>query len=190
MNNSKINNRKKKKFYIDKISTQERELDISIKFYDFAFTSIATTNFTNFLKDKQEWMGKYKKIFGELIPEIQGKKLSEIQSNKNYHFHKIDESIQIKLCLRIIRELYKKQNHLKSFQSYHEEYLKQKFFDTELYQIGINAIDCTRLVFIINNSTLEVVFFDMHHLIYANKKYNDKDYQNYKFSPILELEVK
>lgn len=180
---------KKPQYDIEKLSTQQIESNINIQFYDFAFMPIVTSGFTNYLKDEQEWMQKYKKIFGEIIPEIQGKKFSEIQDYK-YHFHKIDESEHIKLCSKIIRELYKKQNNLKSINSKHEEFLKQKFFDTELYQIGINEIDCVRLVFIINNNTLEVIFFDMHHLIYGDIKYNDKDYQKYKFSPILDLVVK
>lgn len=185
------NHKKKKPQYdIEKLTTQQVESDINIQFYNFAFTPISTSGFTNYLKDEQEWMQKYKNIFGEIIPDIQGKKFSEIQSNKKYHFHKIADSEHIKLCSRIIRELYKKQNNLKSINARQEEYLKQKFFDTELYQIGINEFDCVRLVFIINNNTLEIIFFDMHHLIYGDIKYNDKDYQNYKFSPILELVVK
>lgn len=86
--------------------------------------------------------------------------------------------------------MYKKHNHLKHLNPTYIKYLKQKFYDSDLYQIGINAIDCARLFFVINQDTLEVVFFDMHHLIYMDKNYSNKDYKNYKFSPILELEVK
>lgn len=189
---AKANKVKKQKapYDIEKLYQQQTESDITVQFYDFAFTPIKTSGFTNYLKDEQEWMQKYKRIFGEIIPEIQGKNFSEIQSNRKYHFHQITENEHIKLCSKIICELYKKQKHLKSINSREKEYLTQKFLDAELYQIGINEIDCVRLVFIINNNTLEVIFFDMHHLIYNSIKYNDRDYQKYNFFPILELAVK
>ena len=99
-----------------------------------------------------------------IIPTIQGKRFSQIQFDSQYHFHKIDDMEQNKLYKRIIRELARKE-YPSMNPSDRDEYVNQYFFDSEnIYQIGVQGVDCTRIVGILNANIFEVIFFDIHHM--------------------------
>lgn len=180
----------KNTFKFKGLSSGNEESKIEFKFHQFAFTSIKIDGFSNFYRDSEEAIKKLSDIFGMIIPTIQGKRFSQIQFDSQYHFHKIDDMEQNKLYKRIIRELVKKE-YPSMNPSDRDEYVNQYFFDCEnIYQIGVQGVDCTRIVGILNANIFEVIFFDIHHMIYSSKKYNEKDLLKYKYSPFLEKRAK
>lgn len=184
------NKRSKNTFKFKGLSSSNEESKIEFKFHQFAFTSIKIDGFSNFYKNSEESHKKLSVIFGKIIPTIHGKRFSQIQFDSQYHFHKIDDMEQNMLYKRIIRELAKKE-YPNMNPSNRDEYVNQYFFDSEnIYQIGVQGVDCTRIVGILNDNIFEVIFFDIYHMIYPNKNYNESDLSKYKYSPFLEKRVK
>lgn len=185
-----MGNNKRSKIKFKGLHPNNGESKIEIKFHQFSFTSIKIDGFSNFYKNSEEAHKKLSDIFGKIIPTIQGNRFSQIQNDSRYHFHKIDDLGQNKLYKRIIRELTKKE-YPNMVPDDRDDYVNQYFFDSEnIYQIGVQGVDCTRIVGILNDNIFEVIFFDIHHMIYPSKNYNEKDLLKYKYSPFLEKRVK
>ena len=61
-----------------------------------------------------------------------------------------------------------------------EEFINQNILDTDIYQLGLDG--GVRVISIISGNIFEILFFDVHHLIYPSEKHNDIDYESLKFS--------
>ena len=147
--------------------------------HGFSFQSTTINSFTNFYKDKDSFLKFIKKLFEVDIPNLSKKTFNELKSSKK-HYHKIENNKDDKkrnMVINIIKKMLKSKN----FNSRQiEEFINQNILDTDIYQLGLDG--GVRVIGIISGNIFEILFFDVHHLIYPSEKHNDIDYESLKFS--------
>ena len=74
--------------------------------YSFAFRSIAVDDFTNYLKNIQEFAEKHNIIFSTIIPNVSTTTIMALKSNKSNHTHPLNKTKK-DLALKIIKKIKK-----------------------------------------------------------------------------------
>lgn len=145
--------------------------------FDFQFnnwlTSVKVKNFTNFLKNQEEFIKNQFEIFYTIIPKVISEWNDIIRSRGNYpylHCHLLKEDKKTK-----VREVFK------------EIYKYPLDEDLNIWQFGFTG--SVRLICIHNDieKALIPIFIDHHHLIYDNEKYNKLDYKNYSYCAVCQF---
>lgn len=156
---------------------------IVIDFAQFpnSFRSIKYDSFTNYLSDCFDFFEQLKNIFEKLIPFISGHTFDDIYSASNKHSHPIKSNTKEReLVENVIKEKLKKDNN------YNDNDIKIFFInninDYEIWQLGMSG--GTRIVGIRYMNRFKPIFFDYHHLIYPDEKYNNPNYDKYNFCPM------
>lgn len=131
-------------------------------------------SFTNYCKDAVQFAEEMKFLFNTLIPKLYEDYQQIFKfGGKNYqypHCHTISGD-KLDLFVRIANEV-----HQKEFETFEGD-------NISWWQIGLSQ--GIRLVGLYNKDTFEFfpLFVDRHHLIFPNVKYNQSDFDSFKYNP-------
>lgn len=131
-------------------------------------------SFTNYCKDAVQFAEEMKFLFNTLIPKLYEDYQQIFKfGSKNYqypHCHTISGD-KLDLCVRIANEV-----HQKEFDTFEGD-------NISWWQIGLSQ--GIRLIGLYNKDTFEFfpLFVDRHHLIFPNVKYNQSDFDSFKYNP-------
>lgn len=144
--------------------------------YEYLWKSVSlgkhSGDFTNFYKDENDFINFFKN-FQEWVNSLKDIQISSIRSlSKDYHIHPISDDKR-----ETIKKIIKCQHgDCRNF----ETAWAQRFGFAKFWQFGFKK--GIRVVCMIEGETLILLFFDVHHLISPDKNYNNRNYQNNKFS--------
>lgn len=157
---------------------EKNNVVVDFSMFPFCFRNTKRKDYTNKLENENEFFDKFSDLIEKLIPHICSKTFEEIMTEKMHcHPIKSDESQKIKLIYEVVEDLvseWKPGIDVKQFTF-------QNLDGEKIWQLGNNSI---RLIGIRKENFFHVLFIDYHHLIYPNKKYNDKNYEKYEFKVI------
>lgn len=147
--------------------------------YSFCFMGVSCKNFTNLLKDSDEFLAHFKNLIFKFLPYFASRMPNNLfLSNKHCHLIRKDQdSDKYNLVLDVIREIFNRYNEM-DFDTFYSHNLN----DCAIWQLGL--IGGLRLVGTLNDNVFSVLFFDYNHLLYPDEKYNQKDYESNTFSPM------
>lgn len=167
-NNKSIKNNKKSKGIVNNSTNQLKYDNVVISTKNFSFESVKVDNFTNYLKNSEQFTQVMNTLFYELLSEVQlstfKQWLSGDDKSQQYRFHRV-EGKELELVSKII-----------------SEYKTKRTFDfvfDEIYQCGIKDL---RVFFIKENlNIMSLLFLDPHHLVYPSERHNQNDTKKYSF---------
>lgn len=160
-----------------KTSMVHRRNPVIFSISDMMLSSVHLKYFSNYFPNDIDVKDFFKVVFNEFIPECSRRSILELRQDRTFHYHEItSEKLQlVQNILRQYKEMGFTRNILKDF--FLDEYEKDN-----IYQIGFkNGLRCVGELW--GGETQDIFsiwFFDPHHLIYIDEKYNNKDYSNYK----------
>lgn len=156
---------------------------INFATFPFCFRTTSINDYTNKLKNNEEFALKFKDIFEKLLPHVSDNTFDSLH-NEKFHCHIIrdNEKDKIKLIYKIVGNLvtnWKPGIDVSSF-------LKQNLEGEMIWQLGNNSV---RIIGIRKNNIFNVLFIDYHHLIYPSVKYNQTNYSKNDYGIIENQEV-
>ncbi len=153
---------------------------------DFSYQTFLGTaknkRFTNFLRDKEEYIKSITHILNKMIPEISAKSINELKSDKRYHTHLLTGT-KAEEAIAILREI------VKNCYSYNnddaEKWLdNQGIYMQKLWQVSCPDSTGIRLIgFLEENSVIfHVLFIDYYHQLFPDEKHNQSNIDKNEFS--------
>lgn len=167
-----------------KFNTDSNNINIDFSLFPFCFRCVKFENFTNKLKDANQFFKYFKRLFEVDIHALTQHSFDDITKATNKHSHSIQiDTKEYILVICIIKELYKsfKTNNCndRDFQIF----LENNINEYHVWQLGISG--GIRLIGIRRSNIFSVLFIDYHHLIYPDKNHNKENYELYDFCPIM-----
>lgn len=154
--------------------------------FDSVWVSISDGDFTNFLKNDDEYFKMHYIIFKKIIPIIKrtefnniGEFIRNIQYSGLPHSHIVDDANKINTIKLILEKslMEFKQNSKEQA----KESVNQNIGDEKLYQIGHQSV---RIFGYFKENIFTILVIDYHHLIYSDTKHNKNDFKRYSMCPI------
>ena len=144
--------------------------------YPFSFRQISVDQFTNKLKDLDEFKHMCQVLFEKLIPCLYECRSMEEARTKYRHCHSIvgDKLEKVHSIVRQLCTINKPKFDSNLF-------VTQNLDNEIIWQLGLEDI---RIIGIRHENVLDVLFIDYNHLIYSNKKYNQTEYTRNDFKVI------
>lgn len=165
------------------IDTDNIIIDFSL--FPFCFRCVTVGNFTNKLKDANQFFKYFKRLLENEIPTLVQFNFNNISKETKRHSHSIlndtKEYVLIKDILKELLKSYKKGNYSTE---YYEKFLENNVNEYTIWQLGITG--GIRLIGVRKSNVFSVLFIDYHHLIYRDDKHNQENYKLYDFCPIMD----
>lgn len=162
-------------------STDSNNISIDFSLFPFCFRCVSLGNFTNKLKDGNQFFKLFKRLFEIDIPSLTQYSFNDIVRATNKHSHSIQiNTKEYSIVINIIEKLYKSYygQNMSNFNLFLENNINEYY----MWQLGISS--GIRLIGIRRSNIFSVLFIDYHHLIYPDKNYNQENYKLYNFCPI------
>lgn len=168
---------------MSKCKTDNNNIIINFSFFPFCFRTVSVGEYTNKLKDKEQFFNHFSKLFERDIPAISQHTFDNVYKETNGHSHSISPGdSKYKVVLSILKELYKSFKNPTDIERDFELFLENNINDYHIWQLGISG--GVRIIGRRRSNIFDVLFIDYHHLIYPNKNYNQDNYNTYTFCPI------
>lgn len=161
----------------------DERIIVNFATFPFCFRTTTINNFTNKLRNENEFASKFKDIFEKLLPHVSENTFDLLISEK-FHCHiiKENEKEKIKLIYNIVGDLASKWKPGIDVSSF----LEQNLDGEKIWQLGNNSV---RIIGIRKNNIFNALFIDYNHLIYPNVKYNQANYSKNNYGIIESQEV-
>ena len=160
----------------NKNSISDNKIIVNFSLFPFCFRTVKYNEFTNKLKNYEQFFKYFKRIIEKDIPVISEYSFDEVIRATNKHSHPIQNgTFQYSLVVSIVKEL------CKSYYSYSDKdfdrFLENNINDYSVWQLGISG-GIRRL------NVFCVLFIDYHHLVYKDNNFNSESYEMYDFCPM------
>lgn len=142
-----------------------------------SFYSCKEGDFTNYLKNPQEFIKHRRMLFGEMLEYFSKNNFDDLKRNSSSHTHIINDKENLSKIEKILKKLI----NIKWPDNNSGEIVKQ-YMESCIWQLGYK--EGFRLIGTRNNNIFNLLFIDYHHLIFPSKKYNTKDLSKYKYCPM------
>ena len=153
--NNKLNTSKEK----IKLKEESEKNIITIDFSFFYFPSISLKYFNNCFKDEGSYCKFMKDFYHGTLKYLKDKTYTDLE--KNTHSHHIKDNDQIKIIRKILDEYIEKFPILPPI----IDEMKEEFYQ-------ISTLSGGRIIGTRYGNTFCILFFDPHHLIYSDNRYN------------------
>lgn len=146
--------------------------------FPFCFRTVTLDNFTNKLKDANEFFEMFNSLFTKVIPHVSQFKSQDIYTNRHCNILKPERNYEeYNLCLKIVEKLSNEYNNY-DFETFKCNHI----YDYTMCELGtVNGI---RLIGVLYSNIFPVLFIDYYHQIFPSVKYNQKDLLKNVFCPI------
>ena len=171
---------------MNKYNTDNDKIFIDFSRFNFCFRCVTINNYTNKLKDYNEFLVNFKIIVEKDIPFFSQYTFDEINKKSNKHSHNVKQNTKEYLnIIDIVKELYTSMNNGNFNERDFELFMYNHINDYNIWQLGVSS--GIRMFGIRNSNIFHVLFIDYHHLIYPSIKYNDENYLLNKFCPMTNI---
>lgn len=156
-------------------------MGVTVNFgYQTALGMGKNKDFTNFLKDKDEYIVLITHILSKMIPEISRKSISELRSDKHYHTHTLDDK-KAEFAINILRDIVK--NCCGYDDNGADQWIdNQGIRMQQLWQISCPDSHGIRIIGFFQGDVFQVLFIDYYHQIYKDEKNNERNISKNEFS--------
>ncbi len=163
--------------------TDNNNIMINFSFFPFCFRTISVGEYTNKLRDNEQFFKYFSELFERDIPAISQYTFDNVYKATSGHSHSISPNDKkYVIVLSIIKEIYKDFENCNNIERDFELFLENNINDYHIWQLGISG--GVRIIGRRRSNIFDVLFIDYHHLIYPDKNNNQENYNKYTFCPI------
>lgn len=159
-----------------------KNIIIDFSRFPFCFRCVSVDDFTNKLKDCDEFFYYFKRLIETEIPALTQFTFDNVTKMTRHSHSILYKSKEYDKVIKIVKKLYSEfKNDMLTdhdFELFYDNHINEY----QMWQLGITS--GIRLIGIRYNNIFSVLFIDYHHLIYPDKNYNQDNYELYSFCPI------
>lgn len=168
---------------MNQFNSDNKNICIDFSLFPFCFRCVKTENFTNKLKNANQFFEKFKRLFETDIPALIQFSFDNVKKETKRHSHAIlTDTKEYSVVIDVVKALFKSDKGDDYSDRDFELFLNNNINEYHVWQLGISS--GIRLFGIRRSNVFSVLFIDYHHLIYPNKNYNQENYDIYDFCPI------